>query len=69
MHLMESRKPVVQAQAGPALDLAMGAFLEVLAATQYGAVLQLEWDNFRALLPMKDHSLEQMTTLLLADSG
>jgi hypothetical protein len=52
----------------------------VLAATQRRAILQLEWDNFHALpsigldfdsmeAMVKDHSLEPMTALLLADGG
>ena len=65
---------------GQALDLGDGAALRVLHAGESGAVLLLEWQGFRALLPvgMDDAALEQLlddpglvpvTALLLADGG
>jgi competence protein ComEC len=68
------------AQAGQALDLGDGAMLRVLHAGESGAVLLLEWKNFRALLPvgMDEAALAQMlddpalipvTALLLVDGG
>ncbi len=72
--------PMTDAQAGQILALGQGARLHVLAVEPRGAVLLLEWGNFRALLPvgldfdsmavlMKDHNLTTMTALLLADGG
>ena len=70
----------IQAAAGHSLDLGEGAQLRVLAAGTRGAVLLLEWGDFRALLPvgldfetleqlMTDPNLSTVTALLLADSG
>ena len=68
------------AQSGQGLDLGDGARLEVLAVGKRGAVLLLEWEDFRALLPVgidfdilealqNDPKLRGMTALLLAESG
>lgn len=65
---------------GQALDLGEGAFLRVLKVGEKGAVLSLDWGNFRALLPlgMDEVMLDEMladptfppaTALLLADDG
>jgi competence protein ComEC len=65
---------------GAILDLGSGARLEALAVSARGAVLLLEWNGFRALLPvgMDLAALEeldfgkrigQVSVLLLADSG
>jgi hypothetical protein len=62
------------------LDLGEGAELRVLETCDRGAVLLLEWSNFRALLPigmdfdtlenMQSHEeLRGITALLLAESG
>jgi competence protein ComEC len=78
--LTNLRVPMVDAQAGQILELGEGARLHVLAVEPRGAVLLLEWGNFRALLPVgldfdsmatliKDHRLGPVTALLLADSG
>jgi hypothetical protein len=72
--------PIHTAEAGQALDLGQDARLEVLAASRSGAILLLEWRNFRALLPIGlDKNLCQsmleepgpmpVTALLLANSG
>jgi competence protein ComEC len=72
--------PIHTAEAGQVLDLGQGARLEVLAANRSGAVLLLEWRNFRALLPIGlDENLCQslledpgplpVNALLLAGSG
>lgn len=72
--------PWEAAQVGQALDLGSGSYLRVLAAGQRGAVLLLEWGNFRALLPvgMSFEELEalensrrvgRVSALLLADAG
>jgi competence protein ComEC len=71
---------LIQAEAGHALDLGEGARLEVLAAGKRGAVLLLEWQSFRALLPVGmgfeemealkyGKTVGRVTALLLADSG
>ncbi len=78
--LTEAGIKPVQALPGQAFELGQGALLRVLATSQQGAVLLLEWKNFRALLPIgldsetlealqKDHSLESVTALLLAENG
>ena len=78
--LTDLRVPIIDAQAGQNLELGQGARLYVLAVGPRGAVLLLEWGNFRALLPvgldfdsmaalMKDHSLGPVTALLLVDGG
>lgn len=72
--------PVTRAEAGSELDLGEGAVLHVLNVNSRGAVLLLEWNNFRALLPVgmnfsaldelnygKD--IEALSLLLLGDSG
>ena len=78
--LLETDLEIVEPQVGQALDLGEGARLEFLAITGRGAVLALEWDNFRVLLPvgMDFEALEgllacqdlgPLSALLLADSG
>lgn len=78
--LSERRLPVTTAKSGHTLDLGGGARLEVLDVGSRGAVLLLEYGNFRALLPvgidfelleaLVDHpSLQEPAALLLADSG
>lgn len=70
----------VSAAPGQALDLGDGAMLRVLATSRRGAVLLLEWKNFRALLPIgmdfetlesiqQDPRLRSVTALLLAENG
>jgi len=70
----------VEAQAGQVLDLGEGAALRILATGRPGAALLLEWDRFRAVLPLGmdfeslealqgDPSLAQVSALLLADCG
>jgi hypothetical protein len=72
--------PIYTAEAGQVLDLGQGAHLHVLASTRSGAVLLLEWRNFRTLLPigldedlcqslLEDPGLQSVTALLLASSG
>jgi competence protein ComEC len=78
--LAEMGVPVVTAIKGQALNLGDGATLHVREVGKRGAVLLLEWGNFRALLPigldfetlesMQDApDLEGLTALLLAESG
>lgn len=72
--------PVMKAETGSELDLGDGAILHVLNVNSRGAVLQLEWNEFRALLPVginfaaqeelnygKD--IKSTSLLLIADSG
>lgn len=72
--------PVTEARKDQALDLGDGATLTVLSAGPRGAVLLLEYGNFRALLPvgMSFEAQEELgygegigpvSVLLLADSG
>jgi competence protein ComEC len=65
-----------EAATGQVLDLGEGARLEVLAAADRGAVLMLEWKNFRALLPigLDYETMESLdpgvqTVYLLAENG
>ncbi|HUV26416.1 MAG TPA: hypothetical protein VMW34_03530, partial [Anaerolineales bacterium] len=72
--------PVETAEAGQVLDLGEGASLTILEVGQRGAVLLLEWENFRALLPIgldfellsdlqSQPGLKGTTAVLLAESG
>ena len=78
--LTDAAIPVTPAFPGAALDLGQGATLKVSSVSPRGAVLLVEWQGFRALLPvgMNLDSLAQLdqgnkigsvTVLLLADSG
>jgi competence protein ComEC len=71
---------VTRAEAGSELDLGEGALLQILNVNSRGAVLLLEWNKFRALLPigMNFTALEELRNgeevgivalLLLGDSG
>ncbi len=79
-YLMNAHIPIIQAESGQTLDLGGGASLEVLAATRRGAVLLLEWQRLRVLLPhgldfdsleglLQDRCQGAVTALLLADAG
>lgn len=72
--------PVVNLESGQTLDLGDGAVLRVLSAGRRGAVLLLEWERFRLLLPLgvdfeslplllEDPALKDVTAVLLAESG
>jgi competence protein ComEC len=72
--------PVLEAAAGQALDLGEGAFLRVVSTGKRGAVLLLEWKNFKALLPVgiswddldglqSRPELREASVLLLANGG
>lgn len=72
--------PVTDAEPEQVLDLGNGATLSVVTSGPRGAILLLEWDDFRALLPvgMSFEALDQLsdgaeigpvTLLSLADSG
>jgi len=72
--------PVTRAEAESELELGDGAVLKILNVSSRGAVLLLEWNEFRALLPigMNFSALEELkngeeigmaSLLLLGDSG
>jgi competence protein ComEC len=78
--LAESKTPVIPVLAGHVLELGEGARLQVLSAGSRGAVLLLEWEDFRALLPVglnfesmeelqNDPDIEPVAVLLLVESG
>jgi len=77
--LSEHATPVTPAYAGAALDLGQGATLQTLAVSPRGAVLLVEWQGFRALLPvgmnfdtlaeLQTQKIGTVTMLLLADAG
>jgi beta-lactamase superfamily II metal-dependent hydrolase len=78
--LVSAGIPLTQAKRGHALDLGRGAVLEVLQAGSRGAVLLLEWGNFRVLLPIGigfdelealqfAKGIGSVNALLLADNG
>jgi competence protein ComEC len=77
---INERVPVTTAESGFELDLGQGAILRFLNVNSRGAVLQLEWNDFRALFPIGiDFSYQEETKygkkisdpalLLIADSG
>lgn len=72
--------PIVNAEAGQSLDLGKGASLKVLAVSARGAVLLVEWEQFRVLLPCgldfealdaleNGRAIGPVSTLLLAERG
>jgi len=72
--------PVTQAESDSQLDLGDGAILKTLNVNSRGAVLLLEWNDFRALLPIGinfnaleeldyGEGIESTSLLLIADSG
>jgi len=77
---IEQSIPVTQAESDFELNLGKGAVLKFLNVNSRGAVMLLEWDEFRALLPvgMNFSALEELkygedikstSLLLIADSG
>jgi len=78
--LISQSIPTTIMQPGHALDLGSGANLKDLTIDAKGAVLYLEWDNFRMLLPMgmdfealeaiqRDSTMRNISVLILAESG
>jgi competence protein ComEC len=70
----------VDALPGQVLDLGDGATLQVLTVSERGAILLLEWDHFRALLPLgadlesqealrMGQDVGDVSVLLLANQG
>ncbi len=76
-YLSKNGIPITVAETGQSLELGENLFLRIQASSTRGAVIQIEWDSFRALLPigMDFESLEEskkqgeVSLLLLADSG
>ena len=77
---IDHKIPVTRAEAGSELDLGENAVLHVINVNSRGTVLLLEWNTFRALLPlgMNFDALEELnygkevktvSVLLLGDSG
>ncbi len=78
--LKQQHIPVKMVQAGDDLDLSEGARLRVLGVTTRGAVLLVEWQKFRVLLPFgidfdllssfqQGKTIGSVTALSLADNG
>jgi competence protein ComEC len=78
--LTEQSIPVTKAEKGQTLDLGQGAMLKILSISSRGATLCIEWNGFRALLPIGENfdTLDQLeygnavgpvTVLSLAQSG
>ena len=69
--------PITYAETGQTLELGQGATMQIQATGARGAVILIEWDSFRALLPigMDFDSLESskklgaLSVLLLRESG
>jgi competence protein ComEC len=72
--------PITTAVAGQSLDLGSGARLRVLSTDVRGAVLLVEWENFRMLLPMgmdfeamedliNSSAMRSLSALVLPESG
>lgn len=78
--ITEREIPLTNLEPGHHLEMGQGVQLRVLAVSERGAVLLLEWENFRALLPfgLTEEIFEDLGTgqeignvnlLLLADNG
>ena len=78
--LLTTSTPITRMQSGQSLDLGSGASMQVLSFDARGAVLFLEWENFRLLLPMgmdfntldnlqHNSSMRNISAVLLGESG
>lgn len=78
--LVEKKVPLTEAEPGQRLELGSGIALDVLTISEQGAILLLEWKNFRALLPFgltkeifeelrMGQDLGEVNILMLADNG
>lgn len=65
--LTDLQIPILPAETGQVLDLGQGAVLRVLATGSRGAILLLEWKDFRMLMPL-GMSFEEMDQLLMGKS-
>ncbi len=76
-YLADNGIPITYAETGEVLDLGQGASMQYHAVGARGAVILIEWDNFRALLPIgmdyeslaSTQELGNVSVLLLPDSG
>ena len=76
-YISEKGIPVTDALRGQSLVLGEKIFIRIQASGMRGAVLLIEWDSFRALLPIgidyasldESKKLGNISVLLLADSG
>ncbi len=78
--LISNRIQITPMAGGQKLDLGSGVLLQVLSTNPKGAVLLLEWQNFRMLLPMgmdfdslkeltHNSAMRNISAVLLAESG
>ena len=67
--LIKNQIPTLPAESGHSLDLGQGAQLQVLTAGSRGAILLLEWNSFRAVLPLGAHQDDYVTLRMGADIG
>jgi competence protein ComEC len=78
--LLTAGIPIVIAQKDQVLDLGDGARLRVLSSDSHGSILLLEWQDFRALLPLEAQfedlaalrngkAVGRVSALLLAGNG
>ena len=63
--LADQSIPVTQAKEGQVLDLGQGAILKILNLSSRGSTLLVEWNTFRALLPIG----ENFDTVTQLDNG
>ncbi|MEA2007533.1 MAG: ComEC/Rec2 family competence protein, partial [Chloroflexota bacterium] len=78
--LTERKIPLTEAEPGHRLELGEDIYLTVLAASKQGAILSLEWKNFRTLLPFgvtkeifeelrMGQNIGEVSVLMLANNG
>ena len=78
--LIERNIPLTEAEPGHRLELGEDIYLTVLTVSKQGAILSLEWENFRALLPFgvtketfkelrMGKNIGEVNILMLADNG
>lgn len=67
--ISEEQIPITTLQTGHTLDLGRGAFLHTLTVGARGAILLLEWDDFRLLLPLGADFESQEKLSMGADVG
>ena len=78
--LAQQSIPVTLTKAGQTLDLGSGAMLKVLDVSPLGSTILIEWNGFRALLPIGENfdtltnlqngkTVGSVTVLLLSQSG
>jgi competence protein ComEC len=80
LKLSQKGIPIIEAQSGNVFDLGEGARLEILSTTEKGAILLIEWQFFRVLLPigldsksladlLETKNPSKVNAILLADCG